>query len=339
VDWPAAKREAVRRRREIAPVLQVYSDVGYMLWPYVTIAQPPNLAMPVMTTDSRGYRFSRLGEAAVASDRAPDDAGFVLGGSAVLGAGASDDWGTLPSALWRRSGKPYVNLGVSAGTSTQELITALPFADRTTTFIVYSGLNNLNVARADPLDPLFGASHLDYWLRRLQKVQLEELVDMVKAVRNGRVPRFRTARRPPWGKRKPAKPEKDLDKSVRTAAAIQLRDLRTLRRVVADDAEVVFALQPVAAQADKELSEEEVALFEAHDVIFARSQTWAVNEELMSTYWGAYAAELAGGCATLGVPFVNLSDATYTEWCFVDRVHMTDRGYDIAAAFLLEALA
>ena len=47
---------------------------------------------------------------------------------------------------------------------------------------------------------------------------------------------------------------------------------------------------------------------------------------------------LERGCAELGVPFVDLSQATYTGWCFVDRIHMTDRGYEAAAAAIEELL-
>ena len=40
------------------------------------------------------------------------------------------------------------------------------------------------------------------------------------------------------------------------------------------------------------------------------------------------------GCASSGVPFDDLSEGEYEGWCFVDRVHMTDRGHDAAAAML-----
>ena len=36
--------------------------------------------------------------------------------------------------------------------------------------------------------------------------------------------------------------------------------------------------------------------------------------------------------------FVNLSDAPYTGWCFLDEVHLNSHGYDIAAGFLLDSL-
>jgi hypothetical protein len=315
----------------------------------------------VDSTDSRGHRLSRNGEAAVASDEAPDDAGFVLGGSYVFGVGAAADSGTLPSALWRLTGKPFVNLGLRKATSTQELISALPFAERSsTTFVVCSGLNNFAVAPASPLDPLYGPTYLDHPLRRLLAMPVEELIRLVKTAETGgrlaaisdgdlrreltrrlrrRLPRSKPSS--PSGNRRARskkKPEPDPDEVIETAATVQLRDLRALRRLVPDNAQVMFALQPVASHTGKELTDEELALFESLDVMQARTTRWPIVKELLESHWGVYAERLEQGCGELGVPFVDLSRAAYSGWCFVDRIHMTERGYELAASFLQESL-
>jgi hypothetical protein len=111
-----------------------------------------------------------------------------------------------------------------------------------------------------------------------------------------------------------------------------LRDLRLLRRLVPVEARVVFALQPLALYTDKEASPEEREIFEALDVLQPRR--WPALKRMLQTFWGDYAAALQEGCAASGIPFVDLSRAEYDGWCFVDRVHMTDRGHDLAAAML-----
>ena len=105
-----------------------------------------------------------------------------------------------------------------------------------------------------------------------------------------------------------------------------------------DNAEVMFALQPVAPHTGKELTDEELALFESLDLMQARTTRWPIVMELLESHWGAYAERLEQGCGELGVPFVDLSRATYSGWCFVDRIHMTERGYELAASFLQESL-
>jgi hypothetical protein len=362
VEHGAAESDARRRRKTVAPITRDYGDLSdeLVLWPFVTITSRPGLSTPVVSTDRRGYRLSRHDGSVVASDDAPDDAGFILGGSYVFGVGAADDSGTLPSALWRLTGKPYVNLGLRKATSTQELVAALPFAERSTTFVVCSGMNNFAVARAAPLDPLFGPTYLDRPLRRLLSMPVEELVRLVKAAETGgrvaaisdrdlrreltrRLRRRLSAAKPsppttdrPRGSKQ--KPEPEPDEVVETAATVQLRDLRALRRLVPDDAEVVFALQPVATHTGKELTDEERELFESLDLMQARTTRWPVVKSLLETQWPTYAERLAQGCAELGVAFVDLSRAEYSGWCFVDRIHMTERGYELAASFLQESL-
>jgi hypothetical protein len=334
----AERREARRRLDELAPILSTYYlDLEFILSPFLTISPRPNLATSVLTLDSRGYRLSRVGEATVASDAAPDDATFLLGASYAFGVGAEDDSGTLASALWRRSGRPCVNLGLPRGSSTHDLISALPFGNRATTFVVAGGGNNVFavVNRAPTSDPLMGPTHLDHFLRKLREPTVEELIHVVWAAGRGRAGRWKP--RPRLPRRRPdSDPREDPEAILAEALAFQLRDLRALRRMVPDEAEVVFALNPFALKS-KQLTEEEKAILETLEVIHGgggRGDTWALAE----SHWDALVAATAEGCAEIGVRFVNLSDAPYTGWCFVDEVHTNARGYDIAASFLLESL-
>src|SRR3954470_24621229 len=152
------ERAARRRLKKLVPTREPYLELEQVVWPYRTVGLWPNVSLPEVVLDSRGHRLSRHGEDTVASDNAPADAAFLIGGSYAFGVGASSDAGTLASALWRRSGTPYVNLGLPAETSTQELIWALALAERTARFVLVSGINNLTAATGAPLDPLFGPS-------------------------------------------------------------------------------------------------------------------------------------------------------------------------------------
>jgi hypothetical protein len=334
---PAEKKEAWALLRSMNPERPGYIYMERVLWPYMTLGVRPHLQTPFATIDSRGFRLSRRGEETVASDDAPDDAVFLMGGSVAFGFGASSDGGTISSALWQRSGRPHVNLGVPAGSSTQELIAALPFAERTTRFIVFSGANELYSAIGAPLDPLFGPNYFDVFLQKLQTVTIEELVHLVWAARKGRGPRLLRRSYPRGPKPRPVRPG-DSATIFANAATLQLRNLRALRRLVPDEAEVVFAFQPSPLHVPKEPTEEEKAIYAALDVIQDRGG-WAFVKQLMDTDWRTYGNQLAEGCAQLGVPFIDLNDAPYSGFCFLDRIHMNDRGNDLSAGFVLEAMA
>jgi hypothetical protein len=336
------EQEAKARRAELVPQLRVYGKLERVLWPIVTATAEAGFSTHILTTDSRGHRVTRLGDKEARSDSVPEGAGFVLGGSFAFGVGASDDAGTLPAALWRRTDVPFVNLGLRAANSAQELVSALPFADRETTFVVCSGLNNFSTARGAPgLDPLFGPMHHESHMARLASVPITRLAGLAsdplgtfgdKALRRleKRI-RGRFAEAAPESAPRPRPPD-PTPQTFAEAAERQLRDLRLLRRLVPTQAKIVFALEPLAPYTEKVLSPEERELFAALDVL--QPGRWPEPKRLLEIYWGEYAAALEDGCAAAGIPFVDLSRGDYQGWCFVDRVHMTDHGHDIAAAML-----
>ena len=360
--------EARRRRAALVPQLRYYGRIDRVFWPILTATAKPDFTSPVVTTDHRGHRITRVGDHTSRSDNPPERAAFLLGGSYAFGVGASDDSGTLAAALWRRTGVPCVNLGIRAGTSAQELVSALPYVEHDTTFVVCSGLNNFATARGYPgLDPLFGPMHHQAQLGVLTSVSIAKLarlvsdplvthadVELRRELRRRRRRRLRPYLRPARrlskrirgrfaagaGSTVPeapdAHPRADTQELIAGAAARQLRDLRLLRRLVVDRATVIFALQPLAPHTTKALSPEEEELFAILDLL--QPGRWPQLRRLLETRWGSYAAMLAEGCREMGVPFVDLSRGEYTGWCFVDRVHMNDHGHDCAAAMLEEVL-
>jgi hypothetical protein len=331
------KAAARERRLALAPQLPAYEVLENVLWPFVTVTTEPGTSSPVVSIDSRGHRITRVGSETARSDDAPADAGFVLGGSTAFGYGATDDSGTLAAALWRRTGSPYVNLAIPAGNSTQEVVSAMPFADRPTSFVVFSGMNNLMRARgdADGLDPLFGYLFGDRHLRAVASVPLRKLARLVTdpeaAKKKGALlaeAQRRLGERPTYALRSPGE-------AVSVAAAQQLRDLRLLRRMVPGEATVVFALQPHAFD-DRTRSLEEAEILALAQQIRG-AQLTALRTHIHAC-WGDYTSALEQGCAALGVPFLDTGGAAFEGWCFVDPAHLTDRGNDAVAAMLADVV-
>lgn len=328
--------------------MEAYSRLANVLWPLLTVTSRPDTSTSVVSTDGRGHRITRMGGRTIRSDDAPPDAGFVLGGSFAFGVGASSDAGTLASALSRRTGTPYVNLGVRAGNSTQELVAALPFAERSTSFLVCSGVNNMTFSGWRGFDPLFGPMVADPYFPGLAALPVAKLAKRLKnPLRLADTPALsaeldRRLRPPsdgsavrggePGKARKSKRPEISWGVDPAAAAVRQLRDLRALRRVVPDDALVIFALQPYAPRVDKEWSAEEEELFALLDRV--QGVKWHRLRDSLSAEWDEFASAMEAGSRELGVPFVDLSTADYSGWSFVDRVHSTDAGHEAAAALL-----
>jgi hypothetical protein len=341
------RHEIKRRRHAVAPQLGAYSRLPNVVWPLLTMTAQPDVVGPIVTTDSRGQRVTRASNASIRSDSPPADAAFLLGSSYAFGVGASSDAGTLAAALSRRTGTPYVNLAVRRATSTQEVLAVLPFAERATTFVVCSGVNNLARSADSALDPLLGPTFADPYLSSLSARSLRQVSAQVKnplrtvgtraiAAELARRARSGFSGRPRGASSEPHKEKPGPKVQLEAAARLHLRDLRALRRLVPRHAMVAFALQPFTPRVRKDWTAEEIELFELLDEV--QGKAWRRLRETLDSGWDQYAAALEHGCAELEVPFVDLSKAEYEGWCFVDRVHATDRGNEAAAALLAATL-
>ena len=244
-----------------------------------------------------------------------------------------------------------MNLGLRAANSAQELVSALPFVERETTFVVCSGLNNFSTARGAPgLDPLFGPMHHENHMARLASVPITRLARLV----DDALGHFsdRRLRRELSGRRRARlarriRPYRRLEKRVRgrfsgpadepvkpaprpsrppscspTPPPGSCATSGCCAGSCPIEARVVFALQPLALYTDKELSPEEEELFEALDVLQPRR--WPELKRMLETFWGDYAATLQEGCAANGIPFVDLSRGEY-EGLVLRRPRAHDR--------------
>ena len=96
---------------------------------------------------------------------------------------------------------------------------------------------------------------------------------------------------------------------------------------------LTFVLQPLATWNEKKLSFEEKQLFQHLDSLNA---DWKVLSDYLGTWKKKYFTDVETICDRLDVPFINLNcvDFECSDWFFVDRVHLTDAGYRLAAKLI-----
>jgi hypothetical protein len=85
---------------------------------------------------------------------------------------------------------------------------------------------------------------------------------------------------------------------------------------------------------DKQLTPEEMELF---GILDSESGVWKVLANKILDVKARYFADVAQICDSLSVPHFNLNMSTEfnaSEWLFVDRVHLTDRGCELSAEIL-----
>ena len=346
---PSANRKLAGERDRIAPHLAAYDALQPSLRPYLTIGTPPNIRSRVVSTDENGFRLSYSSATRVDSTSWHDEApkGLLVGSSVAFGVGATSDSRTLASLLATGTGTPFLNLGVRGANSTQELISAIPFVGSADMVVVVSGVNNLTAAlQSLGGNELFGPFFWEGAFDQLARWPVDALVDLIyggeqswggKAARKLRLVRGAAKSVTQMTRSEIAGRSPAHQREVLVAAAERhARDLAILAAATPPATRVVFAAQPFADACERAVTTEERTLFDLADA--ATGARWQRVKEVLATGWDEYVERLANSCTRLDVTFVDLAAVTFDGWCFVDRVHLTDRGHDIAARAILEAL-
>jgi hypothetical protein len=136
------------RYAQLAQQIRVYRyDLGTVLAPYVMRRAPSNFRSDLVNTDQYGYRFSYDAAGVVDSESwwQRKHRALVIGNSFVFGRGATCDQTSVASVLNAQTGYSFLNLGVLAGNSTQELIAAIPFLQDAECVLICGGFANINL--------------------------------------------------------------------------------------------------------------------------------------------------------------------------------------------------
>lgn len=330
-------------RAELTPQMLAYAekfdDRGDIRWlPYLMYFHPANHSSTAVNTDRLGFRVSHgaAGKGSVAALPGNGPVRLLAGSSTVFGIGATSDEATLPSRLWSRHapGLPWLNFGGRSYNSTQELLLFLLYRHLlppVEQIVLFSGFNNLGLSRLPAQQrgdhgAFFNSG--DFFERMLppQRTGLRRVFGTgsppASAVPTGAIP--------------------DLAEQIAFATELTVRHLESWQALAAaTGARLTYVLQPLATWVREQPAPPEQRLFAELDAIadFGR-----VYGDIAAAEAGRlYAKALRDGCERIGVRFVDFAPALAAavgpaDWLFVDRIHFTDEGYDLAARLLAELL-
>jgi hypothetical protein len=323
-------------RYEITPHMKDYDSVGESFRPYLMRFDNANKNFGAVSTNCHGFRNSIdkngkvIDHAEAFSDKANPFC-VMLGSSAVFGVGATSDAATMPSIMNTLRPETWLNFGGRAYNSTQELLLmSLHLRGKPKHIVIFSGVNNLTLAylsekTSSAYNSFFGESAFRKAMNAPEGVGIglrKSFLTLVNEI-SGKVG---------FGKKGiPVRTEKNIEDDYDNILQCFERDL-FCSKAIADGhgSTLVYVVQPLATWIDKKLSEEERRLFEFLDSL---SSDWKVLSEHLGSWKKKYFADLEKICHKLDVPFINLngSDFEGSDWLFVDRVHLTDSGYALAA--------
>lgn len=309
--------------------------------PYLMYFQPAGRVTRSFTTDSHGFRRTAWREKdcsfeSFCASGAPRAA--LVGGSAAFGVGATSDEYTLASCLNRSDRQRWFNFSGRAYNSTQEwLVFLLHLPPSVKTVLIFSGANNLALARlSDQVSPIYNALYAQNLLERLAENGSRSgargaLAALRRVFARGLAAGERTSVPANGSGQTP-------DEKYQNILTCYQRDLRiwaTLRQAMGF--QLYFVFQPIASWIPKSLVPEEQRLFELLDAAQVR---WATLTEFLKERSGEYVGAIRRICGSLEIPFLDLNAALafrQPRWLFVDRAHLTDEGYRLAAVEIEKA--
>ncbi len=327
---------------QMAQYQRCFSDGGEVNWqPYFIFFHPFGYTSETVNTDSHGFRYTEAGAARFSVADAPcaGPVRLIAGSSTVFGIGASSDAHTLAARLTLvdPQGRRWLNFGGRSFNSAQELILftlerhLLPEVDE---IVLFSGFNDLGLARLPeryqtPSGAFFMANRYEALMS-----EPEKSVGWRSLFRKDTAPDVSAPDAP--------SDVPSLEAQMARGAGLTLRHLAGWKAMAdAMGARLTFMLQPLANWVRQTGCTEEEALFaELED---RGGFSAAYGDILTSETHTAYAARLRQGVEALGCAFIDFAPhlaaaLEASDWVFVDRIHFTDHGHDLAARILLESL-
>lgn len=326
------------RRYAIVPQMRDYDTLEEKEWlPYIMMFHPPGLRTSSFTTDEHGFRGTvRRGRLLTLAEHnsAETPRGALIGASTAFGVGASSDAFTLASLLNRREDRIWFNFAGRSFNSTQELLVFLlhlpPDVD---TVLIFSGVNNLALSYlAQSTSPTYNSffaqsvferglrSGLVTGVRGSLRLLVHEIAEKLSST----------------NQRRRVQTDRERYEHVATCFRRDVRLWTVLREAMGFRLCLVF--QPVASWIDKTLTPEEEELFAILDENDSYG-TWNDLSGYLREQRKRYVADVREVCEGLRVPFFDLNACpSFAEkrWLFVDRAHLTDHGYSLAAGEILK---
>jgi hypothetical protein len=346
-----------------APQLFDYHAMKVEWLPTLTFTNAARYQSTALNTDEYAFRhsYTAAGELVNIKRDASLPCGLIVGNSTALGVGATSDHHTISSQLMKRTGLTWWNLGARGYSSTQELLSFHTFRhlfSNLKTVVMFSGvIDPVLYFQSMNFPKYVGGAY--YWTHLLRGVITEvsftsrikrrllrgicqsdvvwPQVSFYDALRRRITKNSIGMPRLPVPsvaieKIKNHNSQKDtllhaLENNFRTWGALAKYEKFRL----------IYVLQPLATWIERTPTEKEQELFE---FVYNKGPSQRIHVDSMTVdFYKWYAEALKSMCEKYDVEFHDMNmlladNKDKDEWLFVDRVHLTDRGYELAAEII-----
>ena len=339
----------IKDRYKLVPQMKYYDEISCEYKPYVMFFNRENYKSKIINTDELGFRFNYHDNNYLnaMSFTKFDEVSLIIGGSTVFGFGATADDKTISSLLSKKTGEKFINFGATAFNNKQELFLFLNHFQKFKKIkrvIIVSGINDLYISinqKKDEWGNFFFKNNYEK-IHKLYKIRNKidkKLLYYFFKIIKGSHPNPDKIKITDFFKDNFKNDTKDLNYSENLKNSFdETFDLWSkLSKIY--NFKLHYFLQPHPSWMNKPLSDEEKKLFEILDNTndFSHQILKRISE---ITFYKNFSKLLKDLSKLHGINYSDLNLEFYKndyldEWLFVDRVHMTDKGYDLSSGLIL----
>ena len=315
----------LKSRYNLVPQMEYYDQISCEFKPYVMFFNRRNFSSDVVNTDDNGFRFNIIkNKVSSLEDLFKEkEVSLVVGGSTAFGFGSSSDYKTISAQLSILSNEIYINFGATAFNSMQELFLYINFFKKfkkIKNVIILSGVNDLFLSFSQKSD---------LWGNYFFKSEYEKLFYKRNKIKD-RIYAF-------------FKHKENFNFKIN----VDYKEINLLYEKIfniwsnlerSNSFNVYFFLQPFPSWFKKNLTKEEVSLFNLLDNSDNKAHL-ILNEISNVEIYQKYSNVIEKASEKNSIKYINLNDEILkndkkNDWLFVDRVHMTDLGYNILSKLI-----
>ena len=326
----------IQKRYKYVPHMKFYDQISCEYKPFVMFFNKSNFISNVVNTDDLGFRYNYYDGLLKKQSEFynHDEVSLIIGGSSVFGFGSTSDNNTISSLLTKNTNQIFLNFGATAFNSKQELLLFLNFFQKfkkIKNVIIVSGMNDLYLNLVNKQD---------VWGDFFFKKKYNKIHEYYKNKNN-----FKIILKQLYLKllNKEKKPNDHKNVNFNNLD-LNFKNLFNLWTNLSKNYEfnLYYFLQPLPTWTEKNLSELEKNIFEILD----NSDDFAhqiLKEISLIENYNKYKHILEKNSKNNKINFVDLNSEfkkikNLNETLFVDRVHLTDIGYQQISNIILNRI-
>ena len=326
----------IKNRYKYVPQMKFYDQISCIYKPFVMFFNSSNFVSKIVNTDNLGFRFNyyRSSLKKVSDFYSSSEVSLVIGGSTVFGFGSTTDNNTISSILTKNTDQIFLNFGATAFNSKQELLLFLNFFQKfkkIKNVIIISGINDLY---------LNITNNNDLWGNFFFKKKYNEIHDFYKNRNN-----FKLRLKKVISKILKKTNNRDVHNRINfDNLESNFKNLFSLWSTLSKSYKfnLYYFLQPSPSWTEKKLSIKEKKIFEILDNSNDYAHLILKEISLVQNYTN-YKNILKNNAAMNDINFLDLNAEfkkliNLDNSLFVDRVHLTNDGYNEISKIILNQI-